>query len=359
MQAHGLRLEQAPPFSVPFRFFVTAPGFLLLAAAALLWRGPELAQSRFSPAAIAATHLYVLGFMSMVMIGALQQMLPVLAGAPIRWPVLSLLATAAIGLALVSSLAWGDSSPQPWALALHPAWGLLGWTGLLMTGLGFQVVPMLQSTPGYPVWMVRSFAPVALALLLALSAACWAAPSTANAVLSTLRFALAAVYAVFAAVTVALLRRRRRRLPDVAADFWSVGMVSLFAACTVWAFSFLAPGRLRSAFDLSIGILALIGFAGSVINGMLYKIVPFLGWFHAQAQAARGSPTPNIRTMLGQAEQRLQFRFHVLALALLLLASAWSPALLVPAALALAASAALLGRNLLAVVRRRAGASTH
>src|ERR1035441_10512006 len=82
----GLQLDQAPPISVPFRFFLSAPIFLVLAAGVLLWRGPEVLESRLSPPALAVTHLFTLGFMSMVMVGALMQLLPVGAGASIARP---------------------------------------------------------------------------------------------------------------------------------------------------------------------------------------------------------------------------------------------------------------------------------
>src|SRR3990172_969402 len=86
MNQAGLQLEQAPPISVPFRFFLVAPVFLLLAAIALLWRGPTVFEARLSPAIIAVTHLFALGFMAMVMIGAMIQMLPVLQGSPVPKP---------------------------------------------------------------------------------------------------------------------------------------------------------------------------------------------------------------------------------------------------------------------------------
>jgi hypothetical protein len=54
-------LDQAPPIWVPFRFFLSAPIFLGLVAAVLLWRGPEVLQSRLSPA---VTHLFTLSFLS-------------------------------------------------------------------------------------------------------------------------------------------------------------------------------------------------------------------------------------------------------------------------------------------------------
>ena len=76
----GLSLEQAPPFSVPLRFFLTAPWFLVVAALLILWQGPAIFASRWHPATLALTHLLTLGFMAQVMLGALLQMLPVVVG---------------------------------------------------------------------------------------------------------------------------------------------------------------------------------------------------------------------------------------------------------------------------------------
>lgn len=82
----GLSLAQAPPISVPFRFFLSAPLFLLLAALILLVSGPQALASRWTPTLLALTHLVTLGFLSMTMIGALMQMLPVVAGSPMPQP---------------------------------------------------------------------------------------------------------------------------------------------------------------------------------------------------------------------------------------------------------------------------------
>lgn len=86
MSMASLSLEQAPPISVPFRFFLSAPLFLLLAAIALLAAGPDALESRWTPALLGITHLLTIGFMSMVMSGAMLQLLPVLAGAPVPNP---------------------------------------------------------------------------------------------------------------------------------------------------------------------------------------------------------------------------------------------------------------------------------
>ena len=81
-----LSFEQAPPISAPMRFFITAPVFAMLAGALILYSGPELFTSRWTPTALALTHLITAGFMLQVMLGALQQLLPVVVGANLPQP---------------------------------------------------------------------------------------------------------------------------------------------------------------------------------------------------------------------------------------------------------------------------------
>ncbi len=81
-----LSFDQAPPISAPLRFFLTAPLFAMLAGLLLLYSGPELFASRWMPATLALTHLFTAGFLLQVMLGALQQLLPVVVGANIAQP---------------------------------------------------------------------------------------------------------------------------------------------------------------------------------------------------------------------------------------------------------------------------------
>jgi len=83
-----LSLQQSPPFSVPARFLVSAPVFSLLASLILLWHGPEIISQRWSPEILAVTHFLTLGFLSMSMLGAMMQLIPVLMGSIIPHAVL-------------------------------------------------------------------------------------------------------------------------------------------------------------------------------------------------------------------------------------------------------------------------------
>ena len=83
-----LSFEQAPPISVPYRFFLTAPLFGIVAGLLLAWYGPQAMSSRWSSGALAMTHLIVVDVMLQVMCGALLQFVAVAAGANIWRPLL-------------------------------------------------------------------------------------------------------------------------------------------------------------------------------------------------------------------------------------------------------------------------------
>ena len=141
-----LSFDQAPPFAAPFRFFLTAPLFALLAGMLLLWSGPELWASRWTPAALALTHLISAGFMLQVMLGAMIQILPVVAGANIAQPLL--LATL-VHVALTSGallLAAGFLTSEP--LAFRLAALLLGsGVALFLGAAGHALYGVASSNP--------------------------------------------------------------------------------------------------------------------------------------------------------------------------------------------------------------------
>lgn len=83
-----MSFESAPPFSAPLRFFLTAPLFAFLAGVLIVIEGPGIFASRWMPATLALTHLLTVGFMLQMMLGALIQILPVVAGANLSRPLL-------------------------------------------------------------------------------------------------------------------------------------------------------------------------------------------------------------------------------------------------------------------------------
>lgn len=400
----GLSLDQAPAFGGPLRFFLTAPLFGLLAGGAALAYGPELMESRWSPAAVATVHLVTLGFLTMVMAGALQQMLPVLAGAKIPKPKLFAFGLHAAlslgtlsmaagflftmpGLLLAGAFLLGsgllpmallflfalirDGQANPSALAmrfalaaflialtmglhllsghglgrigehhqtladLHILWAFFGWVGLLVVGVAYQVMPMFYVAPEFPAfcrkWMVpATFVFLAAASLLFLRDG-WAFVLAAK-LLAALPFL------AFALIAARRLRARKRPLPDATLRFWVLALLLLAAGTVLWIAA--PPGGeplLRSA------VIALGGFALALVNGMLYKIVPFLAWFHLTNKGYMTVPT--IREMIPESRTHLQLVLFAAALALTFL-SVWLPLLFRPGATLWIAAFLLLFLNL-------------
>jgi hypothetical protein len=81
----GVASRLSPPFILPGEHFAAGVVFLLAGMAGLAWVAPDLAAGRFlTPGAVAVTHLFTLGWITLSIFGALYQFLPVALGEPIR-----------------------------------------------------------------------------------------------------------------------------------------------------------------------------------------------------------------------------------------------------------------------------------
>ena len=80
MNLRGLSFDSMPPLAVPYQFFITAPLAIIVIGLLWLFAAPVEFASRWSNLLLASTHGITLGFMLMVMFGALFQVLPVVTG---------------------------------------------------------------------------------------------------------------------------------------------------------------------------------------------------------------------------------------------------------------------------------------
>lgn len=424
----NLSLDQAPPISIPFRFFLTAPLFGLAAAGMLLIYGPDLFLTRWSSMTLSLTHLLTLGMLAMVMCGALLQMLPVLAGSSvpkvvavgsichlmitlgtvmlvfaflsgsvvgdaialvmigggiilffvaviialwrvknvnatviaIRLAIVSLLITLLLGLLLGSgvlgTMGFGNIASL---VDVHLGWGIFGWIGLLLIGISYQVVPMFQVTPEYPSRLRQLLAPALFIGMLIWTALMLGEIFGAvnDIVPKVWMFFLLSGFVLYAVVTVRLQLQRKRRIPDITMLFWRTGMLLVPVCALIWIAGNLSPAIGHNPkFNLLLGVSLLLGVGMSVINGMLYKIVPFLSWFHLQNRQmslmCMTVKVPNMKEFIPDKAARLQFHLFLLALLAALLATlrpAWFAHL---AGLLFFASNTLLLKNLIVAMLR-------
>jgi hypothetical protein len=171
--------------------------------------------------------------------------------------------------------------------------------------------------------------------------------------------ALCTVAFVYAGYTIRLLKQRKRKIPDITARFWRLSMTCLMVSALLLA-GFYFAGHLLLSADLQqrapvmIGVFMIYGFAGSVIMGMLQKIVPFLSYLHLQRRCISNfellKTLPHMGEIISEPRSHWQFRIHLSAL-LALLAAAMTGMFSGAAALLLAVDFAWLGFTLASATR--------
>ena len=379
----GLSLEQAPPISVVLRFFITASLFGVVAGVLLLIFGKEV----FDPSskeALVITHIFSLGVMASFMLGALFQMLPVIAGVVLKaptkkalfvhltltfgilmialafytsLPTLYLLSAVFLGVSLLFTTAvmsrnllklpTHSSSSKGMLFALggftitiilglylllalggyhdglyfaemkqtHYSFGLFGWISLLIVAISFQVIEMFYVTPAFPVLLQKWFIMIVAFLLLFSS-------------LPFIPSMIALLFIVYAGFNLYNLSKRKRPTSDATVWFWRFGMGLLIVSMIL----FIADIR-------PLLFITFIFFALSIVFAMVYKIVPFLVWFHLSNQGYMSAPL--MFDIVHPKEIKVHFYLHIVTFVLWVL-SAYHDSFILPASLLVIASFSLL-----------------
>jgi hypothetical protein len=379
---------------------------------------PESLYNRWDPAMLTITHLLTLGFITMVMVGALQQLFPVLVGVRLENPLLfsrviyaslmtgtlilcsgfllltpvltgagalllggsllwliiklmsslirsdatghvtvgmrlallSFLLTVSFGLYLTAGYTLPQVPLQRSLTSLHIRWGLFGWIGLLIFTVSYQVVPMFQVTPKYPDKMIRWLAITmfsSLVLITIIRLTGLLPHNLDSGIVFACECLMLSGFTLFALVTLRLQQQRRRKVADVTMDFWRFGLSCLLLALLMLALANAAQISIGDT-DLVVGALLIVGFAMSLITGMLYKIIPFLVWLHLTNTIDISDRwqmrIPNMKKIVPDKHARNQWRLHLLAVCLIMLSLMISSLMI--SSLVFAASAAFMLSNL-------------
>lgn len=324
----SLHFDRVAPGGVTLPFLLAAPVFAVVAGVLLLFAGADVLASRWHRALIGALHAYTIGFLLLVMAGALLQIGPVLTARPalqservaaalrallgsgalllacglfysqrglvaaaafllgtgaVWWWLLALrggglahrgrallpaLAGLGIGIGLGVRLASGHAFPAlglPRQLTdLHAGWMLLGGIAPLVMAVGNVVIPMFQHTPPLP-RMTRYLPMVSLSGM--------ALATMSDAALAGWLLAGASL-AVFA-LCVLRASTQRRGGADATVSLFRLAMLAALAGLAALLAARFVP-EWHARLQWLGGLLLIAGFGGCCVQGMLLKIVPFL-----------------------------------------------------------------------------------
>ena len=373
MELTGLSTDQAPPISAPLRFLLTAPLFAILAGILILFGDSSALASRYSAQTIAITHVLTIGFLGFVMLGAITQMLPVLAGVKIYKvkvltslshlllvfgvlfmiyglyflePNLSMLSTISLVLGflilllpmlwalkktnnfsptvktittsiifaifailmggyLLSGYATGIMSEWQLIVAdIHSVWAIFGFAGILIIGVSFQVIPMFYVAPRFQEFFEKRVVQIiSFALIL------WIILNIFSPEYSYIAKTLVSLFFLAFSINVWLkFNRRRRPTSDVTVWYWRVSVIFMVIGFFAWGFN----NFLNDKYIVIISVVIGGGFILSIMIGMLYKIIPFLVWFHLNASGYMSIPTMN--EMINKKIAVAQFTLYIFSL---------------------------------------------
>ena len=347
MNLSGLSLDNIPPVETPLKFFLVAPVFGVLAGILLIGY-PELLTNRWLPATLAFTHLLTLGVGTMVMLGALFQVLPVVSNRAVPWD-------QAIAPWVRRGMVWGTLALATGFLTSR-GW-LIGLAALLLAS-GFVLfvsafgTGLVRARPAGATTVTLRLAALSLVATLVLggmqlSLRLWpeaglyephqtflhafvggfgwvlllimgvsfqvvpmfhVAPAfprwvcrhltlvifTANAAVllawqpvAALALPLTLMAAIlYASVALKVLMARKRKLVDYTVRFWQLGLSQLITASLLaLGLIFIEGDTWRAPVELLLGLVFALGFVLSVMLGMLQKIAPFLIYLHLQRKA--------------------------------------------------------------------------
>ncbi len=349
----SLATEFAPPLDIVERYFIAAIAMLALFFVAVITDPSILTGASVSFKTAAATHLLTLGFVSMTMIGALHQMTPVIlevriysyklarfqfwvyiigviglitsfwigdikllmifvgvvtlgvilfalnigigllkvkkwsiSGVFIASGVLYFVIAAILANFVAASLSHGSSIGFSTLLLWHIAVAMNGWIFFIILGATLELFPMFLLSRKYSV-VYSKIVMILLSILIWLPVVSEFAKFNVPMQIYLLLF-IASIILIVYQVIIIYGKRMRRKL-DIPLSEARISFLFLLLS--------VAAKLIGLSWQLS-GFLFFAGFCGTLILSQLYKVFPFLVWFHAYGSLIGKEKVPLLSEML-------------------------------------------------------------
>lgn len=390
MNFNELTLDNASPIWAPLRFFLTAPLFGAIAGLLMLLSETSLLTNRYSIDAIVTTHAVTIGVFSFIMFGSLIQMLPLLTdskivkiesisllsyiflvsgllamivglkfdiksltfysylslgggyliillsiiyslrvivniNATIRGVIASLIFAFFIvifGVLLLYEYSNNSLSEYHNLIAnVHSVWAIFGFCGLLIIGVAFQVLPMFYIAPKF-----KQFCKKRVVYLISIGLILWLLTNIYDEEYALYAKSwIALFFWAFATAVWLKFNRRKRPVSDVTVWYWRAASIFLTLGAFLWIFD----EFFKHEYIVMVAILIGGGFILSIMLGMLYKIIPFLVWFHLDTLGYKS--IPDLSEMIDTDLAKIQFVLLILSIIGFIFAF-YMPKLLAPSA---------------------------
>lgn len=366
-QLNSIASAYSPPFRIVVKYFISATVSFVLMNFLLMINYNDVNGHHFQPKILSITHIATLGFITMIIFGAMFQLVPVVLEVKLfstllaeiqfwiyafgviglvykfwyfgselsftlpaiflniamfifafniiasmikvkNWNMTGTFLTAAIFWLIVTAIAGillGVNLDHPYIklnhlhyLKLHANVALIGWVTMVIMGVSFKLIPMFTLSHGYELTLAKwAFALINLGLLGINWIMHYADTGTYNLIFGIvitigLILYLIQIYFIF--------KKRVRKKLDIGLKFSAVSFFML-GLSTLLGFSFLfIEYENITNLTLVYGFMIIVAYISTLIVGQMYKIVPFLVWYHKYSSKVGIEKVPMLKEMFSE-----------------------------------------------------------
>lgn len=367
IQNNQIASAYSPPFRIVAKYFIAAIISFVIFNLLLTLNYEDISGHHFQPKILSVTHIATLGFITMIIFGAMFQLVPVVLevklfstilaevqfwifslgiillvykfwhfGSAVSFTLPAVLLNIAMlifsvniiasmvkvkkwnltGTYLASSIFWllttavaglllSINLDTPFIklnhlqyLKLHVITAFVGWVGMVVMGVSFKLIPMFTLSHDFKLKLAKW---AVVLINIGLLGVNWIMhyPDTQfyNAIFGSMIFAGMLLYLIQIYI---IFRKRIRKKLDAGLKFTAIALFIL-GITTLLNFSFLFFNY-ENVVNLTLvyGILFLVGFASTLIVGQMYKIVPFLVWYHKYSSKVGIEKVPMLKDMFNE-----------------------------------------------------------
>ncbi len=367
----------APPFSMVSKYFIASVVSFVAFSVLLLVNYYDIVGHHFQPKLLALTHIATLGWISMIIFGAMFQLVPVVLEVKLhneklgeiqfwiycigiigmvygfytfsvgyhftasavlvtvamfifiynifrtmmnvtKWNITGLFLIAALvylAITALSGLVLGYNLGFPFIsrihfdyLKIHAHIGFIGWVLMVIMGVGLKLIPMFGLSHNYSTLPAKiAFVLVNLGLIGTSIEWFLTGPEW---LLNVYIILLISGILSFIVQVIFILRNRLKITLDIgmkhSAVAFGYAVIATFVGGLL-AFSSPHDEAIRESTVLVYGLIIMAGFFSMLIVGQMYKIVPFLVWFHTFSERAGKEKVPLLKDLLNESLASIQF----------------------------------------------------
>lgn len=366
-QSNSIASAYSPPFRIVAKYFISAIVSFVLMNFILMINYNDVNGHHFQPKILSITHIATLGFITMIIFGAMFQLVPVVLEVKLfstilaeiqfwiytfgviglvykfwyfgselsftlpaillniamfilafniiasmikvkNWNITGTFLAAAIFWLIVTAIAGillAVNLDHPYIkinhlqyLNLHANVALIGWVTMVIMGVSFKLIPMFTLSHGYELTLAKwAFVLINFGLL----GINWIMHYVDTGIYNLIFGIAITVGLILYLIQIYIIFKKRvRRKLDIGLKFSAVSF-SMLGLSTLLGFSFLfIEYENITNLTLVYGFMIIVAYISTLIVGQMYKIVPFLVWYHKYSSKIGIEKVPILKEMFSE-----------------------------------------------------------